>query len=169
MKRIFLSHIRASISIFAVIVATLGFTFGSYYQFIYIDGDSMSYTLDDGQWVIVERWKDSSKISTLCRYDIIVAKWGTKKMIGQEKIVKRVIGLPGDVIKITDGYIFLNGKVLENFHGHGRLVQYTPQLEYETHEPTPVPDGKIWVIGDNRTESHYGLVPVEDIVGRVIW
>ena len=79
-------------------------------------------------------------------------------------LVKRVIGLPGEVIESNEGHTFINGEALDEpwvsfFGGH-----YYP--------PTQIPDGYVFIIGDNRPTSHdsraIGPVPIEAIQGRVI-
>jgi signal peptidase I len=85
------------------------------------------------------------------------------------KLVKRIIGMPGDRLKIQGGIIYLNGQ-----------EEYSTEIEANAVE-TPdmrvtVPAGKIFVMGDNRNNSadsrEFGAVPIESIVGTVkavIW
>ncbi|MBW3659492.1 MAG: signal peptidase I [Actinobacteria bacterium] len=83
--------------------------------------------------------------------------------------VKRVIGLPGDTIRIEDGRVFVNDVPLEE-----------PYVEFEdtkTQGPYEVPEGKLFFLGDNRpnsSDSRYtlGYVDADAVVGRaavVIW
>ena len=182
MKRILKAHIRASICIFACISMALSFTFGWNYRFVYVNGDSMSSTINNGQWVIIQKRKSLGKSWTPSPYDVVVAYESDKK---SELLVKRVIGLPGDTIQIKEGYIHINEKRLDDMYGHGRVLYYLvneqgeqlhywnkpsqPAVEYETHAAEIVPNDFIWVIGDNREDSYYGFIPSCNVVGIVIW
>lgn len=79
--------------------------------------------------------------------------------------VKRVIGLPGDVIELCDGVVFRNGEAL--------LEEYINHEEYPVYEDTEitVPEGYLWVMGDNRNHSSdsrvIGCVPVENVIGKL--
>ncbi|GBE57162.1 signal peptidase IB [bacterium BMS3Abin01] len=76
--------------------------------------------------------------------------------------VKRVVGLPGDVIEVRNGKTLVNGEVFE--------VPEAVTPSY-TRPPEVVPEGQLFVLGDNRNESSdshiWGYVPIENIIGRV--
>lgn len=89
-------------------------------------------------------------------------------------LVKRVIGIAGDVVEGRDLKVFVNGKPLEE-----RYVQHTAKAPLgvqtlETFGPTTVPDGKLFVAGDNRDYSldsrdpRFGLVATSDIKGKAV-
>jgi len=97
-------------------------------------------------------------------YDDMFAK--IKNDEGHLRLVKRVVGLPGDEIEIKDGFVYINGKKLDE-----------PYLSVETSAksldyPFVVPDGEYFCLGDNRTVSFdsrdFGPVPVEKIEGKVL-
>lgn len=83
--------------------------------------------------------------------------------------VKRVIGLPGDTIRIEDGQVFVNDVPLEE--------PYVRFEDTKTQGPYEVPEGKLFFLGDNRpnsSDSRYtlGYVDVDAVVGRaavIIW
>jgi len=80
-------------------------------------------------------------------------------------LVKRVIGLPGEVIESSEGHTFINDEALDE-----------PWVSYfggRYYPPARIPDGYVFIIGDNRPVSHdsrtIGPVPIEAIQGRVIF
>ena len=80
-----------------------------------------------------------------------------------EIYIKRVIGIPGDTIEITDGKVYINGEPI-----------YEPYImeepHYSTTEPIVVGDNEYFVLGDNRNHSSdsydWGTVPLENIIGK---
>jgi len=112
-----------------------------------VEQQSMTPTLQDGDVVFV------SGATTVQRNDIIV----TRSWVGDAFYVKRVIGMPGDNIEYRDGVLWLNG------------VE-TPELWEGTDSyQVTVPDGKLWVLGDNRQNSsdsrENGLLERDNVVG----
>ncbi|MBR6719830.1 MAG: signal peptidase I [Clostridia bacterium] len=79
--------------------------------------------------------------------------------------VKRVIGLPGDTIKMEDGKLYRNGILLEETY-----VNPDEDPVYSGSE-IEVPEGYIWVMGDNRNHSTdsrvIGPVPIENVIGKL--
>lgn len=123
------------------------------------DGPSMQPNLYKGYRMMTE--KISYRFHEPERGDIVIAE----RTHGQINLVKRVIGLPGETVESKDGHTYINGEFLnepwvENFGG-----RYYP--------PTRVPEGHVFIIGDNRPISYdsraIGAVPIEDIGGRVIF
>jgi signal peptidase I len=76
--------------------------------------------------------------------------------------IKRVIGLPGEIIEIEDGSVSVNGTALDE--------DYVSALPNYTMHATQVPENEYFVLGDNRNnsnDSHTGwLVPRDNIIGR---
>lgn len=98
---------------------------------------------------------------------VVIANDDTKYMI------KRIIGLPGDVIEYKDNKLYINGDVTnEYFNISGTTKDFSlAQLNYDV-----IPDGYYFVLGDNRENSKdsrtYGLISRDDIIGKVqfrIW
>ncbi|MGI6731841.1 MAG: signal peptidase I [Anaerovoracaceae bacterium] len=99
--------------------------------------------------------------------DIVVFKAHIYSDGGEEKdLIKRVIGIEGDVIEVRDGVVYRNGEALEEDYIYGGV---TPG----DMEPFTVDEGYIFVMGDNRPNSldsrdpSIGEVAVTDILGRV--
>jgi signal peptidase I len=86
---------------------------------------------------------------------------------GHLRLVKRVIGLPGDEINIEDGYVFVNGVRLEE--EYLSVPTNAKSLDY----PLIVAEDSYFVLGDNRTVSldsrDFGSVSIEKIEGRVMF
>lgn len=83
----------------------------------------------------------------------------------RDRLVKRVIGTPGDVIDIMDGYVYKNGDRLDEPYAKGITVENVFIL------PVTVGDNQLFVLGDNREESsdsrHFGLIDVSHVEGKV--
>jgi len=132
-----------------------------------INGVSMEPTLSHGDKVMVNRF--SYLFSKPGYRDIIAFPSKESKRL----YVKRVIGLPGDIIDIADGKFIVNGKNLEDNFSDER-VYFLGDVEF----PVTVPENCYFVLGDNRNSSDdsrfysVGSIPKKDIIGKVsvrIW
>jgi len=78
--------------------------------------------------------------------------------------VKRVIGVEGDLIEIRDGNLYLNDRTMEE-----KYIKETPRYHYG---PMKVPKDSLFVLGDNRNNSHdshaWGFVPVKNVKARAM-
>ncbi|CEG26035.1 signal peptidase I [Bacillus sp. B-jedd] len=135
-----------------------------------VEGESMMPTLKDGNKLVVN--KIGYHIGNLHRFDVVVFHANKK-----EDYVKRIIGLPGDQIEYRDDRLFINGKEFEEPYldmyrqkTPGVPLTGTFTLEELTGEMM-VPDGMLFVMGDNRLESwdsrHFGFIPAKEVVGKV--
>ena len=145
----------------ALLLAWYAF-FGYKYQFNYNWGESMTPTLSDGEWIVIQKRSSLGEKWAPQRWDVVLitdAKEGT--------LCKRVVALAGDKVQIRNGYIFVNDKPLGNPFRKTAPVQTSPN--HDTVELT-VEAGKVWVIGDNISESWYGALLIKNIKGLVmIW
>ncbi|MBN2221315.1 MAG: signal peptidase I [Vallitaleaceae bacterium] len=90
-----------------------------------------------------------------------------KKQEGHLRLVKRVVGVPGDKIDIVDGLVYVNDQLLEE--PYLKVPTSAKELSY----PLVVPEGEYFVMGDNRTVSYdsrdFGFIPFEKIEGKVVF
>jgi signal peptidase I len=123
-----------------------------------VDGFSMVPTLQDGEYVLVSRL--SYKTGAPERGDIIVFSFPADQ---RQDLIKRVIGLPGETISIKDRVVSVNGKPLTE--------TYIADSPVYTGEWT-VPEGNLFVLGDNRNDSkdshQWGLLPIENVIGKAL-
>jgi signal peptidase I len=89
-------------------------------------------------------------------------------------VVKRVIGIPGDVVEGHDLKVCVNGKLLEEEYVEHIAKPPLGLKTLDTFGPTVVPDGKLFVAGDNRDYSfdsrdpRFGLVDASDVKGKAV-
>ena len=135
------------IIIVAIIIRTFIFTT------VVVNGPSMMNTLHNGDVMILD--KIGMKIGGIKRFDIVVIQ------TGKTKIIKRVIGMPGETISYHDNKLYINGKEVSD--------NYSNEITYDFEE-VKIPDGEYYVLGDNRTDSVdsriLGTIPKNEILGH---
>ena len=137
-------------AVFGLAVIVLCFTF--VVRIVTVDGHSMEPTLSSGQ-----------------RGDVVVvdsySRYG-------DMLVKRVVGVGGDVIDIDfeSGIVYRNGEALEEPYVLGPTT-----LSYDIQFPITVPQGSVFLLGDNRNgskdsrSSEIGCIDERDLLGKVLW
>jgi len=162
-----------------LIVIIITYPFFKDFGFIYSTGESMLPTYEDKELILIHRAKSLGENWTPQRGQVIIA---VDEKDG-DSVIKRVIGLEGDYIKIQNGYIFINGKQYVDSRSPNKNITYWLEPEEErmkkpknewlflnTDEDVgKVPEGYVWVIGDNRSMSWYGLVKIQEIKGLVLF
>jgi signal peptidase I len=122
-----------------------------------VQGGSMNPTLESGQYLVVD--KLSYRLHEPQRGDIIVLRDPHRP---DRKLIKRIVGLPGEVVEVEGGQLRINGQSLEESY-IGVTIRYT-------QVPLPVPEEHYYVLGDNRnnsSDSHsWGTLARRDIVGK---
>jgi signal peptidase I len=135
-----------------------------------VEGVSMQPTYKEGRLLSIN--KLGLYFDSINRFDVVVFNPPNS----DEIYVKRVIGLPGDEIHYKDDQLYVNGKVIKEpflltrektnvtkLTGNFTLEEITDKKE--------IPEGYIFVIGDNRLQSrdsrHFGLVSMNDVIGTV--
>jgi signal peptidase I len=149
--------------LFIAFALVFGFIRPFVIEAFYIPSESMVPTLEVGDRVFVNKF--IYRFHEPKREDIIVFKSiGGSTEGGQEDLIKRVIGLPGDEISVQDGVLFVNGERQEEPYLNKRFP------DTSSFGPMTVPKGEVFVMGDNRADSldsrFSGPVPFENIEGK---
>lgn len=125
---------------------------------IEVTGHSMYPTLTEKNYVL------STNYDELKNGDIILFKHEKTRMI------KRVIGIPGDTISITeDGQVYVNNELLKEDYINKHQGQFQNEIKY----PITIPEGEYFVLGDNRLDSldsriiSVGNIKEEEIIGKI--
>ena len=141
-----------------------------------IPSESMENTLLIGDRVLVDRI--SWRFSEPQRGEITVFH-PPAPLTGGPVLIKRIVGMPGDVISLSDGYVYINGRKLDEPYVRrigGRQEPtdaFTNGLAWSLQRPYHVPAGTYFMMGDNRTDSgdsrEFGPVPRSQLVGHAFW
>ena len=147
-----------------------------------VDGSSMRPTVEDGQYLLVNRLVyfkiDTGRIARMIpfwnvdepeghfavhppeRGEVIVFRFPGDPT---KDFVKRVIGLPGEVVEIRSGTVYVDGVPLEE--------PYLTKRDSSYESPLSLKEKEYYVLGDNRPNSrdsrHWGPVPQENVLGKV--
>jgi signal peptidase I len=123
-----------------------------------VENISMEPTLHANEFILVN--KMAYRIGDFHRGDVVVFHYPRNP---SEDYIKRIIGLPGDRVRIQDGRVYVNDQPLEE--------AYTAASPSYVGEWS-VPEDQIFVLGDNRNQSSdshtWGFVPHEYVVGRAL-
>jgi signal peptidase I len=143
-----------------------------------IPSGSMLPTLQIGDHILVNKLRYGIRVPFVGRIleftdprrgDIIVFIYPVDP---EKDFIKRVIGAPGDRIEVRHKQLFVNDTEVSDPWGHfeagpGTDSRLTPR---DNFGPVEVPDGKVFVMGDNRDRSYdsrfWGFVPLDDVKGK---
>jgi len=136
----------------------------------YIPSLSMFPTFDVGDQLAVE--KVTKRFRPLARSEVVVFNppQAFKDIIGADKkskeaLIKRIVATEGDVVKVTNGDLYVNGEKQNE--------PYTAENAAYEFGPVVVPPGEVFVLGDNRNHSldgHiWGFLPKENVIGRAVF
>jgi signal peptidase I len=157
--RTFFRDLVITLIMAVVIFFALQFTVGNFV----VIGASMQPSFHEGERVVAS--KLAYKLHEPERGDVIVFL-PPRNM--DEDLIKRIIGLPGDIVVVRDGVVYVNNLPLDEPY-----IKNPPNYTYSVEI---VPENEYWVLGDNRNnsnDSHTGwTVPREDIIGKawlIIW
>jgi signal peptidase I len=125
-----------------------------------VQGQSMEPTLHNSEYILVD--KLTYRFRSPERGDVVVFVFPGDTSLDY---IKRVIGVPGDHVVIRPGHVYVNGHQLNEPY-----VSAEPDYGGCTYCDVTVPQGKFFVLGDNRnnsSDSHeWGLLPRQNVIGR---
>jgi len=160
------------LTVIAMIVAICGLSFvmREYVFSAYlVPSGSMEETIMTGDLVFTE--KMSYLGSSPQRGDIVTFADPNDASEEPRTLIKRVIAVAGDTIDIRDGNVYLNGNKLDEPYTNGKktYISSSAGISY----PFTVPTGKLWVMGDNRSNSqdsrYIGAITVSSVTGRALF
>ena len=146
-----------------------------------IPSGSMKPTLQIGDHILVTKFNYGVKLplirSTVIpvgaprRGDIVVFIYPEDR---SKDFIKRLIGLPGDTIEVRDKKILVNGLPWSDAYGVNvdNMVIPGSVQPRDNFGPVTVPEGTLFVMGDNRDESYdsrfWGFVPMKEVLGKAL-
>jgi signal peptidase I len=150
---------------FSVLIAVVLIVF--IYQPVKVEGTSMTPTLTDQERIFINKFTYRFGLASIARGDTVVF-WYPQDQ--SKSYIKRVIGLPGDRVRVDGGQVYVNGELLEE--------DYVPPINrdnasWRDGEEQTVPKEKYFVLGDHRNSSSdsrtWGYVPRDNIYGRAVF
>jgi len=134
------------------------------YQPVKVEGTSMEPTLWNNERIFINKFMYNFGLAKVSRGDTVVFWYPNDPT---KSYIKRVIGVPGDIVEVVDGTVYVNGRALEE--------SYLPE-NYRDHSSWPkqkIPPDRYFVLGDHRVSSNdsrsWGLVPGGDIYGKAVF
>ncbi len=153
----------------AIVAAGVGIVAFLLFDVKHIVGSSMEPTLHDGETVIVHRWHYGIRLPGAHEY---VLKWRTVSRgdlvllhhsLTDAGIVKRCAATGGTAYRLEDNVFFIDN----------RRYRLSPKAARELKNSRRIPEGKLFVIGDNPRVSYdsrnYGIIDFDSIVGKVVY
>jgi signal peptidase I len=137
-----------------------------------VKGSSMEPNFTDGEYLLTD--KLTYQFSTPKRGDVVVFRAPSTEACAEDECeyIKRVIGLPGDEVMVSEGKVYLNGQLLDQFFLPEDFTTDPGSFCMEGVRVT-VPEGQYLVFGDNRSHSRdgreFGPIKKELILGKAFF
>lgn len=148
---------RSHFFAFLLSVVTTLILFWTFFRIGCVPSTSMVPTFEVGDVFIIQKTKSVALDKVVIFYQEINGE--------QDILVKRCVGLPGDTIAVHDGKLYRNGEALDEPYLNEEVI-------YGEFEEYTVPEGKMFVMGDNRNNSYdsryFGPVDLDNVIGRPI-
>mgnify|MGYP000968448142 CR=1 FL=1 len=161
MKEIILDYLVT----FAIAIVLAAFIMTFVVQSYVVDGPSMQPTLYTGERLLVNKFIYRFKEPE--RGDVIVFR--PPGELSNRKFIKRVIGVAGDIINIEDGIVYVNNEPVPDEYAFEKIRSSWFPVNF----PLKVPEGHIFVLGDNRNNSkdsrHIGPIPLKNVTGEAFF
>lgn len=139
------------------------------FSLVRVSGDSMNPALADRDVIVVDKTMDKEDFE---RFDIVAFKY---MYDNKDMYLKRIIGLPGEIIEIIDNKIYIDGEVLTEFYGafnDGESI-YDVTVNFSNYPKTKLDVDEYFVLGDNRYVSddsrNFGPITGDLIVGKAVF
>ena len=147
---------------FSVLIAVILIVF--IYQPVKVEGTSMMPTLTDQERIFINKFTYHFGLGSIERGDMVVFWF---PLDPSKSYIKRVIGIPGDLVYIDAGQVFVNGHALaENYVPE----DYHDRVSWEEHR---IPQDEYFVLGDHRSSSSdsrtWGFVKRDAIYGKAVF
>jgi signal peptidase I len=156
---------------FSILIAIVLIVF--LYQPVKVEGTSMEPALTDQERIFINKFTYKFGLGGIERGDTVVFMYPQEP---RKSYIKRVIGLPGDRIRIVSGQVFVNGRALVEDYvpkGYRDTVSWPPGAPGDAPEERQVPAGEYFVLGDHRSSSSdsrsWGWVPRDNIFGKAVF
>src|ERR1022692_2340152 len=147
---------------FSVLIAVVSIVF--IYQPVKVEGTSMMPGLTDQERIFINKFTYRFGLGNIERGDTVVFR---APMDENKSYIKRVIGLPGDRVRIERGQVYVNGRLLVEPY-----IQ-DDYRDYSSMDEKVVPAGRDFVLGDHRNSSSdsraWGWVPRDKIYGKAVF
>jgi signal peptidase I len=137
-----------------------------------VHGHSMEPNFHDKEFLLTE--KITFKRRDPQRGEVVIFKAPPSEPCAENECeyIKRIIALPGEIVRLSDGKVFINGNRLEEPYLSDDLITEAGSYLREGR-PLIIPQGEYLLMGDNRTHSRdgreFGTTPKEDIVGKAFF
>ena len=133
-----------------------------FYQPVKVEGTSMAPLLSDQERIFINKFV--YHFETIQRGDVVVFWY---PLDHSKSFIKRVVGLPGDIVEIRRGIVFINGRRLDEPYVPPRYV------DFSGFGPQRIPSDAYFVMGDHRVSSNdsrvFGPVPEGFIYGKAVF
>ena len=150
---------------FSVLIAVVSIVF--IYQPVKVEGTSMMPTLTDQERIFINKFTYRFGLGSVERGDTVVFWY---PLDTSKSYIKRVIGIPGDRVRVDEGHVYVNGREL--------IESYVPpenrdDSTWHDGREVTIPPARYFVLGDHRNQSSdsrmWGWVPRENIYGKAVF
>ena len=132
------------------------------YQPVKVEGTSMMPRLVDQERIFINKFV--YQLEPITRGDVVVFRYPFDQA---KSYIKRVIGLPGETVRLVSGEVFINGRKLQEPY----IVE--EYRDRQSHAPIVIPPDQYYVLGDHRNSSNdsrvWGPVPKQYVYGKAVF
>jgi len=145
-----------------IATAIAGFIILFLYQPVKVEGNSMQPNLEDQERIFINKFV--YRLEAIARGDVVVFRYPRDP---SKSYIKRVVGVPGDRVRVAAGRVYLNGQALQEDYVS------LDETDLRSYPEVTVPAGAYYVMGDHRTMSNdsreFGPVSERYIYGKAVF